>query len=85
MGVADDGQVIGIEQEEIFESMLVLFHIATELEAKLEVQQVRLGTEGYNVQLRVTKYEPELNEAIEPELDGFFNGLNFLNKKRMYE
>ena len=82
IGVHDNGQVIGIEQEEIFETMLVLFHIATQLEATLEVCQVRLGKEGYSVQLRATKPEPD---AIEPELDGFFNGLNFLNTKRMYE
>jgi len=82
IGVHDNGQLIGIEQEEIFETMLVLFHIATSLEATLEVCQVRLGQEGYSVQLRATKPEPE---AIEPELDGFINGLNFLNKKRLYE
>lgn len=46
VGVHDNGQVIGIEQEEIFETMLVLFHIATEIEATLEVCQVRLGPEG---------------------------------------
>ena len=82
IGVHDNGQVVGIEQEEIFETMLVLFHIATQLEATLEVCLVRLGPEGYSVQLRVTKAMPEM---IEPELDAFFNGLNFLNAKKMYE
>ena len=82
IGVHDNGQLVGIEQEEVFETMLVLFHIAAQLEATLEVCEVRLGPEGYSVQLRTTKPEPH---AIEPELDGFFNGLNFLNKKRMYE
>ena len=74
--------MIGIEQEEIFETMLVLFHIATQLEATLEVCLVRLGPEGYSIQLRVTKSMPEM---IEPELDAFFNGLNFLNARKMYE
>lgn len=82
IGVHDNGQVIGIEQEEIFETMLVLFHIATQLEATLEVCLVRLGPEGYSIQLRVTKSMPEM---IEPELDAFFNGLNFLNARKMYE
>ena len=31
VGVHDNGQMIGIDQEELFESMLVLFHIATQL------------------------------------------------------
>ena len=55
VGVHDNGQMIGIDQEEVLETMIVLFHIATQLEAELEVCQVRLGPEGYSVQLRLTK------------------------------
>ena len=29
LGVHDNGEVVGIEQEEIFESVLVLFHISS--------------------------------------------------------
>ena len=45
------------------------------LKAKLEVTLVRLGQEGYNMQLRVTRPQPE---AIEPEIDAFFMGLKML-------
>ena len=36
---------------------------------------MRLGQEGYNMQLRVTRPQPE---AIEPEIDAFFMGLKML-------
>lgn len=62
--------------------MVALFHMAQMLEAKLEVTLVRLGFEGYNVQLRVTKPQPE---AIEPEVDAFMRGLNLLRNSRVYE
>jgi len=74
--------MLGIEQEEMFESMMVLFAIATRLEAKMELTQVRLGQEGYSVELRVTKLTPQ---PIDTELDGFFSGLNFLDKTRLYQ
>ena len=40
--------MLGIEQEEVLETMIVLFHITTQLEAAIEVRQVRLGPEGYS-------------------------------------
>ena len=49
LGVHDNGEVIGIEQEEIFESVLVLFHISSQIEAALDITKVRLGPEGYSV------------------------------------
>ena len=55
VGVHDNGKVLGIEQEDVLETMIVLFHIATELKATLEVCQVRLGPEGYSTQLRLTR------------------------------
>lgn len=57
IGVHDNGKMIGIEQEEILETMIVLFHICTQLEAKLEICKVRLGTRGYSVQLKVTNQQ----------------------------
>ena len=57
IGVHDSGKMIGIEQEEILETMIVLFHICTQLEAKLEICKVRLGTRGYSVQLKVTNQQ----------------------------
>ena len=55
--------------------MLVLFHISTQIEASLEVCQVRLGPEGYSLQLKVTDHSQALADHIEPKLDGFFAGL----------
>ena len=44
---------------------------------------VRLGLYGYNVQLRITKAQPE---AIDPDVDAFCMGLNLLGKSsRNYE
>lgn len=82
MGVHDNGELIGITYEECAQSLHVLFHIASVLQAKLEVMLVRLGIEGYSVQLRVTKPQPE---AIEPEIDAFIKGLNMLGSARGYE
>ena len=81
VGVHDNGEMIGIEYEEAVKTILVLFHMSNELGAKLEVILVRLGYEGYSVQLRVTKP----CEAIEPEVDAFIRGLHFLGQSRIYE
>ena len=78
----DNGELIGITYEECAETLLVLFYISTFLQAKLQVTLVRLGYEGYSVQLRVTKPQPE---AIEPEIDAFINGLNMLRQSKVYE
>jgi len=59
--------------------MLVLFHMATQLKATLEITQVRLGLEGYCVQLKVTK--PEF-ESVDADLIGFLEGLNFFDEKK---
>ncbi len=49
MGVYDNGELLGISYEECAESILVLYHISSVLQAKLEVLLVRLGQEGYSV------------------------------------
>lgn len=49
VGVHDNGEMIGIGFDECFETILVLYHMARVLQAKLEVILVRLGTEGYSV------------------------------------
>lgn len=82
VGVHDNGELIGITYEECAQSLHVLYHISSVLQAKLEVMLVRLGIEGYSVQLRVTKPQPE---AIEPEIDAFIKGLNILGSARGYE
>ena len=39
----DNGKMVGIEREQVFETMLYLFHMAQELGAALSVTEVRLG------------------------------------------
>ena len=85
LGVHDNGEVVGIEQEEIFESVLVLFHISSQIEAALDITKVRLGPDGYSVQLKVTDNCEDMVDQIEPTLDGFFTGLQFLDKTKMYD
>lgn len=81
LGVCDGGEMVGIEPQEMLESMIVLFHIATQLQATLEIIDVRLGQEeGYSVELRVTKHQAD---TVDAELVGFFQGLNFLNSKKV--
>jgi GTPase len=51
----DSGQVIGIPDEEIMESMMVLFHISTTFSppAQLSIEKVRYGHEGFSFMMRV--------------------------------
>lgn len=74
IGVHDDGDLVGITQEECAASILALFHMTRTLGAQLDVTQVRLGSYGYSVQLRVT--QPQ--EHIDPEVQSFMRGLNML-------
>lgn len=55
VGVHDNGEMIGIDFDECFETILVLYHMSKQLNATLEVMLVRLGTVGYSVQLKVTR------------------------------
>ena len=68
--------MIGIDFDQCFETILVLYHMAKVLQAKLEVIQVRLGTVGYNVQLKVTR--PQGSDVFDPEVEGFAKGLSML-------
>lgn len=84
VGVHDDGDLIGISPEQIFETMMVLFHIASSISATLSIELVRLGYEGYNVRLRVTREQPTV---IEPEISGWlqFSKLRFLQTNRIFD
>ena len=77
----DNGELIGITYEECECSLLVLFHMAKSIKAEIEVTLVRLGIEGYNVQLKVTKPQPD---AIEPELDSFFRGIRTIKNSQTF-
>ena len=82
IGVHDNGERIGITYEQCAETILALYHMSQSLAAKLQIEAVSLGTEGYSVRLRVTKLQPE---AIEPEIDAFISGLSILKKYHVYE
>ena len=41
IGVHDNGKLVGIEREQVFETMLYLFHMAQELSATLSINLVR--------------------------------------------
>ncbi len=53
IGVLDSGQVTGLKDEEIFETLLVLFYMSTTLtpQAELRIHKVRSGNEGYSCML----------------------------------
>ena len=55
IGVHDNGERIGITYEECAESLLVVYHMAMELDAEVELVEVRLGTLGYSLKIRVSK------------------------------
>jgi elongation factor 1-alpha len=56
VGVMDSGQVTGLSDEEIFETLLILFYMTTTLkQVKIEVHKVRKGLIGNSVMLRVTR------------------------------
>ena len=81
IGVHDNGEMIGIEYEDCVNTIVVIFYMAQTLEAKLDVELVRLGYEGYNVRLKVTKALPK---AIDAEIDGFVSTLSFLKDSNVY-
>ena len=83
----DNGERIGITYEECAESLLVVFHMAKELEAELELIEVRLGTVGYSLKLKVSKPadRQHLEMMVDPEMDAIFSGLKVLKKEHVLE
>lgn len=56
VGVLDSGQVTGLSDEEIFETLLILFYMTTTLkQVHLKVHKVRMGEVGKSVMLEVTR------------------------------
>ncbi len=57
IGVLDSGQVTGLSDDEIFETILILFYMSTTLtpKAELSLEKVRIGYEGYSCSLKVRK------------------------------
>jgi len=82
VGIMDDGQPLGIEPQQIFETLLVLFHIAEKIGATLSFVLARLGQEDglYSIKLRVTRPQ---EEYIDPEIASFVSSLEYLKDKRI--
>ena len=79
IGVHDDGEMIGIEYEDLVKTIMVLFYISSTIPAKLEATKVRFGTtpDGYNAQLKVTQ---DIPDSFDPELIQFMSSTNILSK-----
>lgn len=58
IGVLDSGQVTGLNDEELFETLIAIYYMASTLEPKAQVSidKVRKGSsQGYSLQLKVVK------------------------------
>lgn len=81
IGVLDSGQVTGLKEEEILETLLVLYHISTTLAppADLTIHRVRRGQEGFSCMLRVVREHVSTAKNFTKELNkiqkshGLFN------------
>lgn len=60
IGVLDSGQVTGLQDNEILETLIILFHMSTTLQygATLSIEKVRVGVEGFSVMLKVVRTNP---------------------------
>ena len=78
----DNGERAGVTLEECSETLIVLYHMAKELKAQLELTQVSLGTWGYCMQCRVVTYQIQQDsviESFEPEVEAFMGNLKMFD------
>ena len=73
--------MIGLSDESILETLLVVFYMAQYLKAKLSLVTVGLAQSGHCMELKVTKAQPK--HMLQPEIDSFLDGLRFLNMTRI--
>ena len=71
IGVLDSGQVTGLNETEILETLLVLYYMSTTFKPKAQVtvQKVRVGHLGYSVMLKVMKQQVSTNKNFTAELE----------------
>ena len=71
IGVLDSGQVTGLSEQEILETMLVLFYMSTTLrpKAQISVHKVRVGSRGYSVMFKVLRAQVSTNKNFTEELN----------------
>lgn len=57
LGVNDSGHVLGISCEEMMETLIAVFHEAKTLRppAKLSLEKVRKGYEGFGLRLKIER------------------------------
>jgi GTPase len=57
VGVLDSGQVTGLSDQEILETMIIIYYMSTTLNPrpKLEIAKVRVGHEGFSVMMQLTQ------------------------------
>ena len=60
----DDGEVPGISDEEILETLMVLFYIASELDAHIAIGIVSIGQFDLSCLVSVTKEKTLLNDWL---------------------
>lgn len=71
IGVLDSGQVTGLNDDEILETMLVLYYMSSTFSPKadLTVHKVRIGSQGYSVMLKVVRAQVSSNKNFTEELN----------------
>ena len=67
IGVLDSGQVTGLKDEEVLETLLLIFYMSTTLkpQAKLSIHKVRKSFSGYSCMIKVEKKEVSSNKIGE--------------------
>ena len=51
----DSGKIIGLQDESLIETLLVVFYMAKQLKAKLSLVSVGLAETGHCLELKITK------------------------------
>lgn len=64
IGVLDSGQVTGLKDEEVLETLLLIFYMSTTLkpQAQLSIHKVRKSLSGYSCMIKVEKQEVSTNK-----------------------
>ena len=84
----DDGTPVGISDIHMFETLMVLFHIAEKIGATIQLMETYLGKEYddeqenyvYVVKLRVTQ---PWEDFVDPDMFNFTHNLQFFDTSRM--
>lgn len=80
IGVEDNGVVTGISDEEIFETLIVLFYMANSLGATLKMQKVRIGHYGTSFELQVIKPQTDM---MKPDIKITLFGAEYSGKSTL--